>query len=282
MSHLRKVLDSDAATKVLPKSKFGQALAYMRHHGSSLPVYLGEGRLPIDNNDTERDLRRVAIGRKNWLFLGSEESGERTAVILTVLSSAHRHDLDEWSYRRDVLEQLARGSLDPTQPVDLESLLPEVWKLSHPQHVRTFRVDEKAAGPSVNGSRASSAAAKPRPQPEPRVWRLAPLRTRHRNPRRRRKGIAIRIWGSVAESYRLGRGHPPSRAKTLRASRRTYPPRVESSETSNGSIRRLPQGSFKASSGPRRLVVNQCPIVYKLVVMISETNRRNAVSNTRY
>jgi hypothetical protein len=145
MSHLRKVLDSEAATKVLPKSKLGQALSYMRNHWSSLQVYLGDGRLPIDNNDTERDLRRVAIGRKNWLFLGSEESGERTAVILTVLSSAHRHDLDEWSYRRDVLEQLARGSLDPTHPVDLESLLPEVWKLSHPQHVRTFRVDEKAS-----------------------------------------------------------------------------------------------------------------------------------------
>jgi hypothetical protein len=139
MSHLKTVLDSEAATKVLPKNKFGQALSYMRNHWSALQLYLEDGRLPIDNNDTERDLRRVAIGRKNWLFLGSEASGERTAVILSVISSAHRHDLDVWSYLRDVLEKLAMGT------TDLESLLPEVWKLSHPQQVRTFRVEEKEA-----------------------------------------------------------------------------------------------------------------------------------------
>jgi hypothetical protein len=93
--------------------------------------------VPIDNNDTERELRRVAIGRKNWLFIGSQDAGERTAAILSVLSSAHRHDLDEWAYLHDVLEQLARGT------ADLNSLLPDVWKAAHPERVRTFRVDEK-------------------------------------------------------------------------------------------------------------------------------------------
>ena len=83
------------------------------------------------------ELRRVALGRKNWLFVGSEDAGKRTATILTVISSAHRHDLDVWAYLRDALERLARGTSD------LGALLPDVWKAAHPEHVRTFREQEK-------------------------------------------------------------------------------------------------------------------------------------------
>jgi transposase len=137
MTRLRALLDSPEAARVLPKSRFGEALAYLRNHWSAFQVYLSDGRIPMDNNDTERDLRRIALGRKNWLFLGSEEAGERTAVILSVISSAHRHDLDVWSYLRDVLECLAWGT------DDLTWLLPENWKMSHPEHVRTFRMKEK-------------------------------------------------------------------------------------------------------------------------------------------
>jgi transposase len=139
MAELRAVLDSAAAARVLPKSGFGEALAYLRNHWAAFQLYLHDGRLPIDNNDVERDLRRVAIGRKNWLFLGSEDAGDRTATILSVISSAHRHDLDVWAYLDDVLEQLARG------PHDLQALLPDVWKAAHPEHVRTFRAQEKEA-----------------------------------------------------------------------------------------------------------------------------------------
>lgn len=140
MARLRQLLDSAEAARVLPKSRFGEALAYLRNHWSAFQVYLSDGRIPIDNNDTERDLRRVALGRKNWLFLGSLESGERTATILSVLASAHRHDLDEWSYLRDVLQRLATGGT-----ADLSDLLPDIWKQAHPQHVRAFRVAEKQA-----------------------------------------------------------------------------------------------------------------------------------------
>lgn len=89
------------------------------------------------NNEAERELRRIALGRKNWMFVGSRTGGERTAVILTVIASAHRHDLDVWAYLRDVLERLAKGE------TNLEALLPDVWKASHPQHVRTFREEER-------------------------------------------------------------------------------------------------------------------------------------------
>ncbi len=137
MARLRAVLDSELARGILPKSKFGQALSYLRNHWPAFQVFLRDGRVAIDNNDAERELRRVAIGRKNWMFIGSQDAGERTAAILSVISSAHRHDLDEWAYLYDVLEQLARGT------ADLSSLLPDVWKAAHPDQVRTFRVDEK-------------------------------------------------------------------------------------------------------------------------------------------
>jgi hypothetical protein len=54
-----------------------------------------------------------------------------------VIASAHRHDLDVWAYLRDILERLAKGE------DDLEQLLPDVWKAAHPQHVRTFREEER-------------------------------------------------------------------------------------------------------------------------------------------
>jgi transposase len=137
MKRMELVIHSASAMKLLPKSKLGQALNYMRNNWEALKRFLGDGRLPIDNNEAERDLRRVAVGRRNWLFVGSEEGGERTAIILTVVASAHRHDLDVWAYLRDVLERLSQD-----EP-NLEALLPDVWKREHPQHVRDFRAEER-------------------------------------------------------------------------------------------------------------------------------------------
>ena len=137
MKRIELLLHGPAAQSLLPKSKLGSALAYMRNNWDALKRFLSDARLPIDNNDAERDLRRVAVGRRNWLFVGSHQGGERTAVILTIIASAHRHDLDEWAYLRDVLERLAKGDCD------LEQLLPDVWKANHPAHVRTFREEER-------------------------------------------------------------------------------------------------------------------------------------------
>jgi transposase len=149
MNRLRNLLDSDQAGNVLPKSRFGKALGYLRNHWSAFQVFLQDGRVPIDNNDVERDLRRIAVGRDNWLFVGSQEAGVRTATIYTVMASAHRHDLDVWAYVRDALETLARGraaaggDIDKIDPGILESLLPDVWAQAHPESIRTFRTNEK-------------------------------------------------------------------------------------------------------------------------------------------
>jgi len=122
---------------VLPKSKFAEALGYLRNHWDPLRLYLTDGRMPMDNNETEQLMKQVAVGRKNWLFVGSVAAGERAADFLTLVSSAVRNDLDVWAYSKDVLDQLLAGS------TDYHSLRPDIWKESHPEAVREYRVQER-------------------------------------------------------------------------------------------------------------------------------------------
>jgi transposase len=122
---------------ILPKSDFAKALQYVRNHFVELQRYLDDPQLPMDNNDTEQLMRQVALGRKNWLFAGSVLGGERSAGYLTLVSSAHRHDLDVWLYVKDVLDQLLSGS------TEYEKLLPWNWAAAHPEALRKYRVEER-------------------------------------------------------------------------------------------------------------------------------------------
>jgi transposase len=124
-------------TKVLPKSAIGMAVRYTRNQWQPLSVFTTDGRLPIDNNDTERDLRRLTIGRKNWLFIGSSPAGAVAASMYTLVASASRHDLDVWAYLDDVLRRLSKGESD------LAALLPDQWRATHPDSVRTYRQTEQ-------------------------------------------------------------------------------------------------------------------------------------------
>jgi transposase len=122
--------------RVLPKSALGQAVTYARNQWTALRRYTSDGRLTIDNNVSERTLRLQAIGRKNWQSLGSAGAGPRAAVLFTILAGAKRHHLEPWAYLRDVLLRLSVGE------TDLESLLPDRWAASHPEHVLQHRLDE--------------------------------------------------------------------------------------------------------------------------------------------
>jgi len=124
--------------KVLPKSAIGGAVRYALNQWKPLLTFTTDGRLPIDNNDTERDLRRLTIGRKNWLFIGSLPAGDVAATMYTVIASAARHQVDLWAYLDDVLRQLAGGS------TDLDALLPDRWAAAHPESIRTYRQAEQA------------------------------------------------------------------------------------------------------------------------------------------
>jgi len=130
-------LAGEAAARVLPKGKFGEALGYLRNHWEPLQLYLSDGAMPIDNNDVEQLMKQVALGRKNWLFVGSVAAGERAADFLSLVSSAVRNDLDVWAYVKDVLDQLLAGS------TDYHALRPDVWKASHPEAIRIYRARER-------------------------------------------------------------------------------------------------------------------------------------------
>jgi hypothetical protein len=137
LARIRAYLDSEPMNRVLPKSVFGEALTYLRNHWDALQVFVTDGRMPIDNNDVEQLMKQLAIGRKNWLFLGSIEAGRRAATLLTIISTAVRNDLDVWAYLKDVLDQLLAGS------TDYHSLRADVWKCSHPDAQRSYRADER-------------------------------------------------------------------------------------------------------------------------------------------
>lgn len=155
LDRLRAWLAEQAST-ALPKLKWGEAVGYARNQWSALVNYVNDGRLPIDNNDTERDLRALTIGRRNWLFIGSPEAGPRAAVLYTVVASAARHHLDVWAYLRDVLERLAtlRTKHDKAPPTSeqLTPLLPDVWAQTHPEAVRDYRQHEQES--RANAKRA--------------------------------------------------------------------------------------------------------------------------------
>jgi hypothetical protein len=134
---LRELLDGEAASRVLPKDKFAEALGYLRNHWDALQLYLSDGRLPMDNNETEQLMKQVAIGRKNWLFVGSVAAGERIADLLTLVSSAVRNHLDVWVYVKEVLDRMLAGD------GNYAALRPDHWAAAHPEHIRDYRVEER-------------------------------------------------------------------------------------------------------------------------------------------
>ncbi len=108
--------------EVLPKSPIGQAISYALNHWEALQRYTTQGFLAIDNNVAEREMKRIAIGRKNWLFCGSDEGGQTAAVLFSFMSTCQRHEVNPFEYLRDVFRRL------PKHPADsLEELLPDRW-----------------------------------------------------------------------------------------------------------------------------------------------------------
>ena len=101
-------------------ASISKAMDYCLKRWQALTQYLDDGRLPIDNNWAENQMRPWALGRKNWLFAGSLRSGQRAANIMSIIQSARLNGLDVSAYLTDVLRRL------PTQE-DLDELLPHRW-----------------------------------------------------------------------------------------------------------------------------------------------------------
>ena len=113
--------------KLLPKSAVRGAMEYTLSNWAALSVYVEDGRLDIDNNEGENAVRGIALGRKNWLFCGSDRGGRAAAIHFSLLASCKRHGHDPWVYLRDVLTGLP-ATLPGASQEDLLAFLPHRWK----------------------------------------------------------------------------------------------------------------------------------------------------------
>jgi transposase len=144
--------------RVLPKSVLAKAVSYANNQWQALRRYVEDGRLSIDNNISERTLRHQAVGRKNWLFLGSEQAGPRAAVLFTILAGAKRHRIEPWTYLRELLLRL-HG--DDSR---LDEMLPDKWAADHPKSVLTYRLEESRRKAAAQSNRRRHARIQRRPR----------------------------------------------------------------------------------------------------------------------
>jgi transposase len=138
----RPVLDAylvwlqEQRSRVLPKSKLGEAIIYSINQWDKLSLFLEDGRLEIDNNRSERAIKPFVIGRKNWLFANTPRGAKASATIYSVIETAKENGLNPFKYLTYLFEQLPQLS-DPMDPEALDKLLP--WSESLPLTCHVFK-----------------------------------------------------------------------------------------------------------------------------------------------
>jgi len=118
----RALVQLKTSGRHLPRSLLGTAIDYALGQWSTLEVYLGDGRVEIDNNLVENAIRPTAIGKKNWLFIGEAQAGKRSAIIYTVIESCRRRSLDPYAYLKDVLTRLPKMTNQ-----QIPEVTPQAW-----------------------------------------------------------------------------------------------------------------------------------------------------------
>lgn len=123
ITRLRKALEKlHKQRRHLPRSAMGRAVSYALSLWPLLEVYVEDGRVRIDNNEVENAIRPTAIGKKNWLFIGEAEAGQRSAILYTIIEACRNQGIDPWAYLRDVLTRL------PTMTNrQVKDVLPAAW-----------------------------------------------------------------------------------------------------------------------------------------------------------
>ena len=124
---MKKIFDWITEKKKVmpPKGDTGKALTYTENQWESLSVYLTDPKVRLDNNLSENALRIVAIGRKNFMFVGHEEAGQNLAILQTITSTCRLHNVDAYEYIKDVL---IRIQTHPASKID--ELLPQNWSVT--------------------------------------------------------------------------------------------------------------------------------------------------------
>jgi transposase len=121
LARLRLALER-VRCRVLPQSLLGQAIDYALRRWETLTRYVADGRLEIDNNLCENAIRPTAVGKKNFLFIGHPEAGQRSAVIYSVLGSCRRLGINPAEYLQDLFERLPKAKTS-----EIKSLAPAAW-----------------------------------------------------------------------------------------------------------------------------------------------------------
>ncbi|HEV2210264.1 MAG TPA: IS66 family transposase [Verrucomicrobiae bacterium] len=133
MARLRKGMEI-VRRKSLPQGLLGKAIDYMLVRWESFTRFLTDGRLEIDNNLIENAIRPTAIGKKNWLFIGAPEAGQRSAIIYTLLGCCRRQGINPYEYFRDLITRLPAAKI-----TEIKQFVPSAWLKAHNQSQRSSK-----------------------------------------------------------------------------------------------------------------------------------------------
>ena len=121
LTRLRRAMEL-VRKRTLPQGLLGQAIDYTLKRWEALTRFVDDGALEIDNNLIENAIRPSAIGKKNWLFIGHPEAGERSAVIYTLLGSCRRHGINPFDYLKDLFTRLPAAKI-----TQIQEFTPAAW-----------------------------------------------------------------------------------------------------------------------------------------------------------
>ena len=121
--------------KYSESSLIGKAVTYAYTRWDNMMQYLEDGRLLLDNNLAENEIRPITLGRKNYLFCGNHEAAQNMAVVCSLLATCRNHDINPRLYLNDVISQMPYYA--KAKPEELLELLPHKWKMKHPEAIMT-------------------------------------------------------------------------------------------------------------------------------------------------
>ena len=121
--------------KYSESSLIGKAITYAYTRWDNMMRYLEDGRLLLDNNLAENEIRPITLGRKNYLFCGNHEAAQNMAVVCSLLATCRNHDVNPRDYLNDIISQMPYHTKASHE--ELLQLLPHKWKLTHPESVMT-------------------------------------------------------------------------------------------------------------------------------------------------
>ena len=125
--------------QLLPKHPMAEAIHYALNQWAELTVFCSDGAVPMDNNVSEREMKRIILNRKNSLFVGNPRGGRTAAILASLTSTCRRHEVDPQLYLTQLLMNLPQ-----TKMSELSDWLPDQWKIRHLARIATF------SGPSTS------------------------------------------------------------------------------------------------------------------------------------